>query len=291
MMADPVAVTGGGGAVGALTCGLALGVGAAGLSWAWWGDRGVPGWRRRPAQTARRPVLVWLAATAGGVVAWLVTGWPVALPIGAVAVVGLPRLFRRLSGSMAIARLEAVATWTEMLQGTLAASAGLGQAIAATAPLAPAHVRPAATRLSARIAAGGQPDGALLQFADELADPCADRVVCALLLATTARAQKLGDLLAELAESTRQEVALRMRVETSRASVRSGVRTVLVFSVAFAAGLAVLARSYLAPLATPRGQLVVCVVAALYASGLTLLVVMARPPAVVRLLGPSVELS
>ena len=186
----------------------------------------------------------------------LVTGWPVALPIAGLAIVGLPRLLRQTSNSAAITRIEAIATWTEMLQGTLTASAGLGQAIMATAPVAPLPIRPATVRLSARLEAGAQPREALLQFADELADPSADRVVCALLLATAARAQRLGDLLTALADSTRDEVALRLRIETSRASVRSGVRTVLVFSVSFAVGLAVLARPYLAPFGTAQGQLV-----------------------------------
>jgi hypothetical protein len=79
-------------------------------------------------------------------------------------------------------------------------------------------------------------------------------------------------------------------VETSRASVRSGVRTVVIFSVAFAAGLALFARTYLAPFGSTTGQLVLLTVGALYASGLTLMVALARPPAPVRLLGDSVVL-
>ena len=133
-----------------------------------------------------------------------------------------------------------------------------------------------------------QPRDALLQFADELGDPSADRVVCALLLAAAARAQRLGDLLAALADSTRDEVALRLRIETSRASVRSGVRTVLVFSVAFAVGLVLLAHAYLAPFGTAQGQVVLAVVGVLYTVGLTLMVTLARPPAPVRLLGRQV---
>ena len=113
-------------------------------------------------------------------------------------------------------------------------------------------------------------------------------MVCSLLLASTSRAQRLGDLLQALAESTREEVSLRLRIETSRASVRSGVRTVVVFSVLFAAGLAVLARSYLAPFGTASGQVVLLAVGGLYAAGLTLMVALARPPVPIRLLGASV---
>jgi Flp pilus assembly protein TadB len=225
-----------------------------------------------------------------GIVCVVVTGWPVAGVVGAGAAYGLPRLLRQTSGAVSIARIEAVATWTEMLQGTLAASAGLGQAIMATADLSPAPIRPATEQLAAQLRAGSHPRDALLQFAESVADPCADRVVCSLLLAFTSRAQRLGDLLQALAESTREEVSLRLRIETSRASVRSGVRTVVVFSVVFAAGLAVLARSYLAPFGSAEGQVVLLAVGGLYAGGLTLMVTMARPPAPVRLLGDSVVL-
>jgi Flp pilus assembly protein TadB len=218
----------------------------------------------------------------------LATGWVVAVPIAGIGAYALPQLLRATSGSVAIAKIEAIATWTEMLQGTLAAAAGLTEAIIATASISPGPIRAATSRLSAQMSSGRHPREALLAFADEVADPCADRVVCSLLLAMTSRAQQLGELLAALADSTREEVALRLRIETSRASVRSGVRTVLVFSVAFASGLALLARSYLAPFGTPRGQLVLVLVAALYGAGLVLIVRLARPPRPVRLLGSEV---
>jgi Flp pilus assembly protein TadB len=229
-----------------------------------------------------------LAAGVAGCAAGIFTGWAAAVPIGACAVFGVPKLFGRTSGSVSIAKIEAIATWTEMLQGTLAASAGLGQAIMATAPLSPGPIRGATHRLSSRLGAGMHPREALALLADELEDPCSDRVVCALQLAISARAQHLGELLAALADSTRDEVALRLRIETSRASVRSGVRTILVFSVVFAVSLTVVAHSYLAPFGTLRGELVLLVVGTLYAVGLSLMVSLARPPAPVRLLGRGV---
>ena len=244
-----------------------------------------PGWR----DALDGPML--LLAAVVGVVCVVVTGWPVAGVVGAGAAYGVPRLLRQTSGAVSIAKIEAVATWTEMLQGTLAASAGLGQAIIATADLSPAPIRAATEQLAAQLRGGAHPRDALLQFADSVADPCADRVVCSLLLAFTSRAQRLGDLLQALAESTREEVSLRLRIETSRASVRSGVRTVVIFSVAFAAGLAVFARSYLAPFGSAEGEVVLGVVGGLYACGLTLMVALARPPAPVRLLGDSVVLT
>ncbi len=224
-----------------------------------------------------------------GAVALLVTGWPVAFLLGAVAAYGVPMLFLRTSGSVSITKIEAIATWTEMLQGTLAASAGLGEAIIATSALSPTVIRNATLRLSARLRSGMHPGDALIQYADELDDPCADQVVCALVLAVSSRAQRLGDLLVALADATREEVALRLRVETSRASVRSSVRTVLVFSITFAVGLTLLGHRYLAPFGTGMGQLVLLLVGVLYASGLTLMTSLARPPAPIRLIGDGVS--
>jgi tight adherence protein B len=271
--------------------GLLFGLGLVGVALSWPGSRvdaslsgDVSRFRENVRQSAP---LVGLASGAGLVVAY-VTGWPVALPIVGAAVFGLPKLFGQTSSSVSIVKIQAIATWTEMLQGTMAASAGLGQAIIATAPLSPAPIRKATSLLSARLSAGMHPRGALLQFADELEDPCADRVVCALQLAISSRAQHLGELLLALADSTRDEVALRLRIETSRASLRSGVRTVLVFSVAFAATLCLFARSYLAPFSSSQGQVVLLLVGALYACGLTSMVAMARPPAPTRLLGHQV---
>jgi Flp pilus assembly protein TadB len=223
-------------------------------------------------------------ACAVGAVATVVTRWPVAFPIGVVAALGLPTLFRQTSGALSVAKLEAVATWTEMLHSTLAASAGLNQAIMATAPMSPVPIRPATMALAGRLQAGMHSREALIQFADEVADPSTDRVVCALILASSSRAQRLGDLLGALADSTREDVAARLRIETSRASSRSGIRTVIVFSVAFAVALAVLARTYLSPFGSPTGQVILVAIGALYTAGLMLMVRMAKPQAPVRLL-------
>ena len=50
-----------------------------------------------------------------------------------------------------VARVEAIAGWAEMLRDTIAAAAGLEQAIAATAPLAPPPIRDEVVMLAARL--------------------------------------------------------------------------------------------------------------------------------------------
>jgi hypothetical protein len=274
-----------------IVLGCCFGLGTVGIALSWQGNASFGRSRSSSPTTARLgagDLALAVAAAVTGCAAGILTRWPAAVLLAAGAVYGVPKLFVQTSGSVSIAKIEAIATWTEMLQGTLAASAGLGQAIMATGPLSPLPIRGATTRLSSRLGAGMHPREALALLADELEDPCSDRVVCALHLAISARAQQLGELLAALADSTREEVALRLRIETSRASVRSGVRTVLVFSVAFAVSLTVVAHSYLAPFGTLHGELVLLVVGTLYAVGLSLMVSLARPPAPVRLLGREV---
>jgi Flp pilus assembly protein TadB len=208
--------------------------------------------------------------------------------LAAAATIGL-RGLRSDPARVVIARLEAIATWTEMLRDTLAGAAGLSQAIAATGRVAPAAIKMSVESLATRLAAGVAARDALMAFGTELADPSVDLVVATLCMATEQRAQRLGDLLGALAATTRNEIAMRLRIEASRASARTSIRTVAGFSVGFLALLAVLAHSYLAPFGTPTGQLVLAAVGALFGGGLWLMSRMARPQFATRLVGAPVQ--
>ena len=215
------------------------------------------------------------AAAAAGLVAFMVTRWPVAIPLAALAVLGLRGLGGRPASHL-IERLEAIASWTEMLRDTLAGAAGLTQALIATASICPQAIREQVRALASRLSSGVALTVALRCFADDLADPSADVVVATLLMAATERAHRLGDLLGALAESPREEVAMRQGVEASRSSARSAVRTVTGFSFGFLGLMALFARPYLAPYGTPDGQAVLAVVGALFGLGLWLMAVMVR---------------
>ena len=61
--------------------------------------------------------LLWgLAATVGAVVGF-VTGWPVAVPLVAVAVIGLPKLFGQTSASASITKIEAMSCGRRCCRG------------------------------------------------------------------------------------------------------------------------------------------------------------------------------
>lgn len=219
----------------------------------------------RPARAARRPVArvrVRLALAIGaGLAVALLTRWPV----GALLAAGLgwwwPTLYEpKTARQAAIARVEAVAAWTEMLRDTLAAAAGLEQAILSTVSVASDPIRAELARLAVRLKRHDPLGAALRAFADDLADPSADLVVSALILASELRAQRLGELLGALAASTRDEVAMRLRVETQRSRTRTSARLIVVFTLVLAGALILLNRAYLKPFDTALGQLVLVVV-------------------------------
>jgi Flp pilus assembly protein TadB len=219
-----------------------------------------------------------------GTIVGVITRWPVGGVIAVIATRMLPGVLRRTSPGASSRKADAVASWTELIRDALAASAGLAQAIVVTAPSAPVPIRVQVNSLATRLSNGVPMTIALRLFADDVDDPAVEFLVCALLLAATSRAQRLVDVLGALSESIREEVSMRIRVETSRASGRSSVRTVIIFSVAFACALVLVAHEYLTPFGTATGQMVLAIVGTFYAAGLGIMARLVRPPVTMRLL-------
>ncbi|MCQ4084392.1 type II secretion system F family protein [Streptomyces sp. RB6PN25] len=223
-----------------------------------------------------------------GLLAGMVTDWPVASVLAALAAGVLPKLVGPDRAARArTERLEAVAVWAEMLRDTLSAAAGLEQAILATAPLAPDALRPHTTALATRIERGEALGASLRLFGQEVGDPVVDVVAVALVMAAERQARKLADLLGSLAASTREQVAMRLKIDASRARVRTSVRVVTGTTLGMAAGLMVLNRPYLQPFSGLTGQLMLTVVGALFAAGFAWLARIAHIPDEPRILAPS----
>jgi hypothetical protein len=117
------------------------------------------------------------------------------------------------------------------------------------------------------LAARAGPKAALLAFAAEVDDPAADRIAAALVFATGRRGGAVRDVLTALAVMLARDIAARREIEADRAQHRTTVKWLTAFVVGFTA-LAVLDRSYAAPYGTVTGQLVLALIAALYAGGL-----------------------
>jgi Flp pilus assembly protein TadB len=98
----------------------------------------------RPDERQRRTVRL-AAAVGAAVAAGAVTGWPAGAALAGVGVWLLPRLLGPdTEHAQQLARIEAIATWAEQLRDTLAAAAGVEQAIMAAAATAPEPIRPQA---------------------------------------------------------------------------------------------------------------------------------------------------
>lgn len=197
---------------------------------------------------------------AAGLVLLILTRWPVAFAAGAVAgwfahdLVGAKAAQKR-----DIARTEALASWTEMLRDTLAGAHGLEEAIVTSATVAPEPIRVEVSALAERLRR--QPiDEALEEFGAELAHPIGDLVVTALMLAAAGSTGDLRELLGTLAVSARDEAGMRLRIEATRARLRTAVRVISACTGATALGLVVLSRDYLDSYSSAVGQVVLAVV-------------------------------
>lgn len=226
-----------------------------------------------------------LGGFAAGVVAFLVTGWVLALAVVPVAFVGLPVLLSSSSATQRIERLEAMEEWTRSLSGVLTVGVGLEQALVATLRSTPAAIAPEVTRLVARLRARWVTEDALRAFADELDDPTGDLVAANLILGARRRGAGLTSVLDGLAESVAADVRARRQVEADRAKPRATARWVTLISVGVLVILAV-SGTYVKPYQSPLGQVVLVVLLAMYIATLVWMKRMAMGRAMPRFLSP-----
>lgn len=211
-----------------------------------------------------RPVTV-LGAVSAGLVVLAVTRWPVAAIGAAAGAVAIPPLWRQDEGQRLIKRLEGLAEWTRRLVDILKSGAGgLEQAVAMSVRTAPDAISTEVAALVARARVRGL-EPALRMFADDLADEAADRVAASLILRARAGGRGLVEVLENLAETVREDVAARQQVEADRAKPRTTTRAIIVFTLVVIAGLFLFARTYLAPFSTPSGQVALAVVGLIFA--------------------------
>jgi Flp pilus assembly protein TadB len=228
----------------------------------------------------------WALAAGAGAAAWLLTGWP-ALTVGvAGAVIGLPAIAGAGSRAEAqIDRVEAVEEWARRVADVVAIGVGLEQALLTAARTAPAAISGEAATLAARIAARTPTEQALRRFADELADPTADLVVAALILAARRRGPGVAVALTAIAESVGEEVAARRRVEADRAKPRATARAVTAITVLII-GMGLLNRGYTDPYGTAVGQVVLIATLGFFAAALWWMHSMTTTTAPARILAP-----
>ncbi|MGH3305317.1 MAG: type II secretion system F family protein [Streptosporangiaceae bacterium] len=247
-----------------------------------------PGIPPRPAllrlsRGTRRRVLI---AIVVGLVALLVSGWPVLGLAAAAAVILLPRLSSSRAARRRTAVLEGLEQWARRLSDLLSASRGLEDALEASARSAPEVIATPVTALARGLAARAGSDAALRAFADEISDPAGDRIVAALIIATGRRGGAVGKVLRTLAEQLARDVASRRDIDAERAEHRTTLKWIVGIVIAFTV-FCVLNRSCSAPFGTPFGQLALAVIAVLYIAGLSWLARLGNIDAPARFLASS----
>jgi Flp pilus assembly protein TadB len=231
-------------------------------------------------------------AVLAGLIVLVATRWLVAGVGTALLVVS----WRGMSGvageRAAMARLEALAIWTESLRDTIAGAVGLEQAIPSSLRAAAPSLREPLAAMVERLHTRVPMPEALRRFADDLADPGADLIIAALIINARLRGPGLRDLLGALSRSVREELDVRRKVNAQRRSTRRGAQIVVAISVGLALGLALFNHAYVQVYDSLTGQLVLCVVVGLYAVGVVWMRALARFPVPERLLaGPGSALA
>ena len=246
---------------------------------------GRPRSSRRRRAVARRTRILLLAGFGAGIVAWLITGWPLAVLSAPVAAVGLPMLLSAPPAAARIDRLEAMEEWTRSLSGVLTVGVGLEQALVATLRSTPAPISGEVGRLVARLRARWATEDALRAFADELDDATGDLVAANLILGARRRGAGLASVLEGLAESVAADVRARRQVEADRAKPRATARWVTLISSSVLVILAV-SGTYVEPYGSPLGQLILVVLLAAYVATLIWMRRMATGRPLPRFLAP-----
>jgi hypothetical protein len=241
-----------------------------------WASRG----RRRGADLLPSRVLV---AGAAGLGVLVLTRWPVAAIGAGVAVYLLVERRSRPSPAGEIERTEALAAWAEMLRDGVGTPRGIEGIITSTAASAPALIRPTVIRFAHRLAWQDLHE-ALPDLADELGHRLGDLIVMSLDISARTGARQVRAVLDDLAAAAREEARMLRRQEVARERPRSEMRQVAYISGAVVLVLAVVGQDYLEPYRTAAGQLVLCVVAGLWAIGFTAMAGLARSEPVERFL-------
>lgn len=235
--------------------------------------RGFPAKPDRETQRTAGDIIKFLStrtavAMVVGAVVLAATRWPTAAIASGILVFFWNQLFGGLAAERAaLARVEALAGWTESLRDTIAGAVGLEQAIPATARAASPAIRENLHTLVDRLRARMPLPQALEYFADDMDDASADLVIAALILNSRLRGPGLREVLGALAQSSREEVDMRQRVMAQRSSTRRSVQIVVGVSVAVVLGLAIFNKSFVQPYSTVTGQMVLLGVIGLFAAG------------------------
>lgn len=231
-----------------------------------------------------RTRILLIAGVAAGLLAWVTTGWVIAVIVLPAALAGIPYVLGFSGRATLIPRLEAMEEWTRSLAGVLTVGVGLEQALKVTLHSTPEAIRPEVTLLVARLNARWPVEAALRAFADDLDDSTGDIVVFYLLSGARQRGPGLANVLEALATSVAEDVRNRRAVEADRAQPRATARWVTLITVGVMAAMVLLRASYIDTYKSGLGQTLLFLLLGIYAACLVWMQRTARGSTVPRFL-------
>lgn len=212
-------------------------------------DRARRWWNRAPLRTRAH----WIGAFVVGFVAWVATGWVIALLVVPALVLGLPALLGE-PVNRELVLLEALDRWVRGLAGSLPTGKSIPDAIRVTLPQAPSEIASDVRLLVFRLDDRWTIDSALRAFADGLDAPEADAVVAALILCASHGGTGAAATLHELAEGIHERLRALREIEAERAKPRVVVRQVTVISIVVLAVATLVSPEFFVPYAHAVGQ-------------------------------------
>ncbi|MDN6556601.1 MAG: type II secretion system F family protein [Acidipropionibacterium acidipropionici] len=229
-------------------------------------------WRTAPRAARIR----WITGVAGGVVCYLITGWPIGLILVPAVLIGLPPLLAD-PPETELEKLRGLERWVRLVAGSSTTGKSVVDAIRATRGQAPEVLAEPLAALVSRLDSRWGPRPALQRFADDLDSADADQVVAAVVIAAERGGTGASATLGALAGSLQERARAMREIATERAKPRIVVRQVTaVIGVVLGAAI-IVGRDFFAPYSSLLGQLLLCLYAAAYAGALVVLARRSRP--------------
>lgn len=213
----------------------------------------------------------WFGGAVGaGLAVTILTGWALALPLVPGLVVGIPLLLSA-PPNREVEVLAALDRWVRLIATSLSSGKSVRDAIFSTRHQVSPILREPVARLCTRMDQRWHTREALFAMADELESADADAVLAALAIAGAKGGAGARATLGAVSDSIQARLAALREVATERAKPRVVVRQVTFITLGVLVGAVVLNPRFFTPYATPLGQVIALILAAVYVGCLAML--------------------
>ena len=225
--------------------------------------------RRWTALTLRQRTWV-IGSFAAGLLAAVVTGWPLLLGLFPLVLIAIPALLTA-PPQPEIEILAGLDRWVRLVSTSLTSGKSIRDAIFATRAQAPPVLRDPVNRLCARLDQRWTTRDALFAMADELDAADADAVLAALSIAATHGGAGTRTTLAALTDNIQARLRALREIAAERAKPRAVVRQVTGITITVLALMLIMNPGFFAPYASSLGSLAAVVLVAAYLGCLAIL--------------------